>query len=240
MKSVLMKGIFWRVFSRKGLFMSKYRLTLLCSIILAGVLTLSGCASPAEEPGKLAGEHLEAGKQAMERGDHGRAVEEFQSAVAADSNLFEAHFRLGNALAALNRLPEAESAYKKALAMEPDDADALSNLGVVYYRMERFDEAIAHIRHALELKPDDAELHYNLGGVYFQKNQLESALEEFEIARSLDPALPEVYLGLGFAYKELGRNEEAISALEQFLKMSDDPTWSQYARNTLDEVRGLK
>ena len=41
----------------------------------------------------------------------------------------QAHLNLGNALLALDRLPEAAACYRRALELKPDFVEAHSNLG---------------------------------------------------------------------------------------------------------------
>jgi superkiller protein 3 len=57
-----------------------------------------------------------------------QAIAAYQKAIALNPNLPEAHYGLGNALAAQNRLRDAIAAYQRALQLNPKDAIAASQL----------------------------------------------------------------------------------------------------------------
>jgi len=63
-------------------------------------------------------------------------------------------------------------------------------------------------------------------------------LSEFQKAKELDPNLAESYLGLGSVYKLQGQSEQAISMLREYLRLSDDPTWREQARQMIIELGG--
>ena len=54
---------------------------------------------------------------------------EARQALAAQPNLAEGHFRLGDALFGQGKFDEAVAAYRQAIGIKPDYAEAHSNLG---------------------------------------------------------------------------------------------------------------
>jgi Flp pilus assembly protein TadD len=96
-----------------------------------------------------------------------------------------AHSNLGNVLGDLNRLPEAEAAYRQALALQPDYAIAYNDLGTVLYKLVRLYEAEAVCRQALVLRPDFAMAHDSLGNVLSELGRLPEA--EVAYRQALEP-----------------------------------------------------
>ena len=91
------------------------------------------------------------------------ALAQYQEALRLKPDFAEAHYNLGNALAALpDRLPEALAHYEEALRLNPDNAQAQNNIAVLYARSGRFDEATAHWELALKLDPGLSEARDNL------------------------------------------------------------------------------
>jgi tetratricopeptide (TPR) repeat protein len=80
------------------------------------------------------------------------AVAAYQNALKLAPNVAEAHFGLGNALAAAGRRDEAVDSYCRLLASHPDHAEAMANLGALA-ELRRLDEAIPILRSAIRLKP---------------------------------------------------------------------------------------
>jgi len=74
---------------------------------------------------------------------------------------------LGVALKRLERLREAEEAWKTALSHDPLDFHAHGNLGEQYARREEAQLAIFHFREAVRLRPEHPELLLNLGSMLF-------------------------------------------------------------------------
>lgn len=179
---------------------------------------------------------LREGRAAWEERDIDTTIEKLEAALRAGANSPEAHFLLGNAYAKKEQFAEAEQQYEVALDLDPDHIDARSNLGVIYYRQGELQEAEKVFRAALEQTPKDAEIRYNLGGVLASSHRLEEAVEQFRKAQELDPSLPEVYLGLGSAYKQQGRRQEAITALQEYVRLSQDAEWKARAEQMLREL----
>jgi len=98
-------------------------------------------------------------------------------------------YRLGNALMASSRIPEAISQYELALRIKPDFADDCSNLGAALMRIGRIPEAIERDQQALRLAPNSALTHYNLAGALLRAGRRQEAQAEYEKAVWLKPEL---------------------------------------------------
>ena len=205
------------------------------SDLLEGTLdSTSGKATPAGSFSEL----IEQAKADREANKPDAAIEKLEQAIRLDANSAEAHFLLGNAYVDKELLSQAEDQFLEALGIDDDYTDARSNLGVVCYRQGKLPEAEEAFLRALDAEPNDAEIHYNLGGVLVALNRVDEGLSQFLKANELDPSLPEPYLGLGSVYKMQGKTEEAITALKEYVKRSQDPTWRAQAESMISELEG--
>src|SRR5262249_35067866 len=89
------------------------------------------------------------GVLAAQRGDPQTAVERIGRAIAAKPEIPDFHNNLGEALRALDRLQEAEAAYRRALALDAEHPGALANLGTLSRTRRDLPQAIALYRRAL-------------------------------------------------------------------------------------------
>lgn len=98
--------------------------------------------------------------------------------------------KLGNQLARLNQLAEAETSYRAALTHEPDvltRGAALNGLGAVLMHTDRGDLAAAAFARAASLDPRDPHPLMNLALLHERAGRLEEAREAWARALERDP-----------------------------------------------------
>src|SRR5262245_64728458 len=81
----------------------------------------------------------------------------YRQALAAQPNIAEGHFRLGDALCGQGKFDEAGAAYRQAIGMKPDLAEAHGHLGLALAAPGKLDEAVAAYGQAIRIKPGLAE-----------------------------------------------------------------------------------
>jgi len=109
----------------------------------------------------------------------------------------EIHHKLGSALYALGRLPEAEACYRRAIELDPGSPTAHNEYGILLIQLERLAEGEASYRRATDLKPDYAVAHLNLANALSALGRLDEAKASFQRALLLEPGWQEgrsVYL----------------------------------------------
>jgi Flp pilus assembly protein TadD len=140
--------------------------------------------------------YLEQGREFYRNDEDTRAVEAFQKAIKLDSELAEAHFRLGLAYDATGQEKEAEEEYRKSVdtykrhfsSDEHDkDGEGHYNLGQTYAGLHLYSEAVREYRQATRLKPDDADIYYDLGLSLMRLAQYDEAAAAFSKSLELDP-----------------------------------------------------
>jgi len=116
------------------------------------------------------------------RGEYGRAVEAFRSALKAGAVSERTYNNLGLALARLNRLDEALDAFKYA----GGEARANNNLGYVLLTDDKPEMAVPYFERAVELAPS----YYVMAAENLNRARLAARFRKSAGARSLDGSTP--------------------------------------------------
>lgn len=132
---------------------------------------------------------------------------------------FTAHFNLGAALQAMNRLPEAVASFRQALAARPGSATAHNSLGAAFQSMGRLEDAMEHFRQAVRAAPGYAPARYNLGQSYALQTDFGNAITHLRKAAELLPNDVAIRNDLGAALLAAGRLDEAIRQLSHALSV---------------------
>ncbi len=132
-------------------------------------------------PGNPDSHYLLAGYY-QERGEHAKAIEEFQKVILIDPRHVEAHNGMGVSYDHLKDYARAAESYKRALGLNPDLDYVLNNLGYSYLLLGKTDEAIPVLRKAVALNEREGKFHNNLGLAYAVMGHMDLALTEFQLA----------------------------------------------------------
>lgn len=106
--------------------------------------------------------HANYGLAMFNMGHADRAVSSCLRALEASPDHIPALLLLGNASARLDRLVQAEHAYRRLLELSPAHAAACGNLANVLAYQGRQEEAVEYYRKALRLAPGQPGVHSNL------------------------------------------------------------------------------
>lgn len=85
--------------------------------------------------------------------------------------------RLGMSYHMLNRLRDAELAYKAAIKLDGQDNAAYNNLGILYYSQQKFSDAERQVRNALERDPENFLMRRNLRASRYARENVRKARE---------------------------------------------------------------
>ena len=126
--------------------------------------------------------------------------------VAAEPDLWEAHFALGLIARRTDDNVAAETHFRRVLDLWPDQPDALHELGVALLMAERTNDALRLLDQAAQLRPRDAGYLADAGFAHLRAGNLKAARERLAGASELDASDPitKAYL------TELARVETAI------------------------------
>ena len=80
-------------------------------------------------------------------------------------------------------------------------------------------------------------LYVNRGIVYAMKGEFDKAIPDYDKAIQLDSKYARPYYFRGVAYKALGRNTEAIADFKTCIKLTQEPSMIQAAKEALQKLQ---
>jgi tetratricopeptide (TPR) repeat protein len=143
-----------------------------------------------------------------------------------------AQLNLGNALARLGRLQEAQANFERALAIHPEFAEAHTHLGELLLQLGKFDDAALHCRRALKIRPDYAEAHHCLGNALLKLARVDDAIVSLRRAVTISPEFAEAHMTLGHAWRSIGRLDAAVAGYRAALLIKPDLVAAHIALGT--------
>lgn len=187
------------------------------AICLAIALPLCLATTYPEHAQDETGPNLRRGNQAMREGHPDRAVEYFQSVVAAAPKLAEAYLNLGLAYEQLGKQNEAADALTRALQLKPALPGANLFLGIADYRLNRLDAATKALHAEVERSPRSPKAWMWLGVTYLAENKPAEAALALDKAGSIDPKDLDIMYHRGRAHLLVSKD-----AYETMFKVSPD------------------
>jgi tetratricopeptide (TPR) repeat protein len=152
----------------------------------------------------------------------GKAIDQYQAAIAIDPGCAMSHYNLGVGLAATGRLDQAIEQYEETVRLQPDHALAQNNLGNALLIRGRLAAAMDCCQEALRICPQFAEAHYNVGAIWYSRGCVDEAIAEFQHALEANPGFAAAHYPLGLALTRRGRLDEAIEEYRRALETQPD------------------
>lgn len=164
---------------------------------------------------------FERGQGAHARGELEKALEFYEQAIKVRPEFPEAEFQRGNALASLNRLDEAETAFRRALSLKQNWSLPYSALGALLMRRERDKDAAEAFQQALVVDPQDNVALRLLSEISLRAGDTSRALE-LATRATQDPDAPtSARVGLAVAQRAAGHKADSRKTLDRIL--NDEP-----------------
>ncbi|MFZ9943215.1 MAG: tetratricopeptide repeat protein [Bacteroidia bacterium] len=139
-----------------------------------------------------------------ENGDTNQAINDFRSAVEANSNFYSAYHQLGM-IFQLRNDPICVGYFSNAIRIRPNSEEALYGRGLWYQEHEEFDKAIQDYTSIIKINPANKSAHFNLG--YLHQVHLKvynEAIKHFSKAIDVDPQYAEAYMNRGLCHEAIG------------------------------------
>jgi tetratricopeptide (TPR) repeat protein len=147
------------------------------------------------------------------------AIASYDTALALQPELVEAHNNRGIALQRLQRTAEALASFDRALSLRPQSAELHNNRGNVLRHLQRLPEALAACERAVALQADFAAAHNSRGLVLQALHRLEEAAASYQRSLALQPDMAEAHNNLGTVLCELGRPLDALASCSRALEL---------------------
>jgi tetratricopeptide (TPR) repeat protein len=179
------------------------------------------------------------GTQRFAARDWAGSIVEFQKAIRAFGDLYEAYYKIGIAQLELQQGYEAEAAFRKSIEISSGQyAPPLFGLGLALSYGGRFAEAEEAVRKGLDLEPLDAAGHFAMAWVLYTAGKTADAEQSAREAIRSNSNFAMAHLLLAQIYRRQNNNEAALVAeLNTFLRLDPDGPRSAGARAARAEAQ---
>ena len=156
---------------------------------------------------------------------HVDAIAEYEAAIKLAPTQPGLHEELGSEYRSVNKIPEAEVAFRRELEIDPHNVLATYKLGAI--EVEKGDGAKGKelIEAAQREKPGLVHVDYNLGRAEMLLGNDAAAADHFERVVKTDTdseVIEQAWFQLGTAYRRLHRMDEARNAMATYQQLKDE------------------
>jgi len=203
------------------------------------------------DPAKLKGRKLGNPKEkiavfnelsrAREMGIEGKpdeAIKIIQQIIAAEPDIIDAYFSIGNICFQNQRYKEALGYFQQVLGRKPDDSFAAINVILSYEAIGEFDEAERFALDYLAKGFEESQIYFTLGNMNFLRKKYEKAVTYLEKTLSLNAesaASHNLLAAIAIVRDDLRHAEEH---LQQAQKLNPDLSNIAYNKAQIAESRG--
>jgi tetratricopeptide (TPR) repeat protein len=204
-------------------------------------LTIQGCTAvlkqnPSNEIAAAA--YNNRGIAYDDKGDHDRAMADYNQAISLDPKDASHYFNRGNAYQDKDDDQHAIADYTKAIALDPKLARAYVKRGISYENADKHDEAIADLTKAIELAPKEATIYLARANAYDGKDDYDRSIADYNKAIELNPEDPVIFRFRGDVYKEKHDYERAVADYTKAIELDPKQAKSYFGRgDAYDELR---
>ena len=156
---------------------------------------------------------------------HVDAIAEYEAAIKLAPTQPGLHEELGTEYRSVNKIPEAEAAFRRELEIDPHNVLATYKLGAI--EVEKGDGAKGKelIEAAQRERPGLVHLDYNVGRAEMLLGNDAAAADHFERVVKTDTdseVIEQAWFQLGTAYRRLHRMDEARNAMATYQQLKDE------------------
>jgi len=171
-------------------------------------------------------------------GQHARAIEAFERALADNPSDTRTLFALGNTARALGLTPAAEEFYRRVLALEPGRLEAIVNLANLLRASGQFQAAEAVLCPALARDQKNPELLLVLGSVRREMSRPDEAIALYRQVLDEDSNSIAAQVNLADLLADRGEDTEALILYARALKSDPGNAQARLNRAVLHLLRG--
>lgn len=166
--------------------------------------------------------YINRGKAYGERGEHGKAIADFSSAISIKPASADAYNNRGNEYGELSQYDRAIADLTNAIELRKDFSEAFSNRGHVLMQAGRFEDAESDFTKAINLNPAYASGWYNRGNLYRKIRNFQQAIDDYSQALKFDEHMAEAYNNRGTAKTMIGDFKSAVNDFNIALQLEPD------------------
>jgi tetratricopeptide (TPR) repeat protein len=180
------------------------------------------------------------GMERLAAQDWAGSIPEFQKAIKAFSDLYEAYYKIGIAQLELQQTPEAEAAFRKAIELsEGRYAPPLFGLALALCNQGQYPEAEVAVRTGLDLEPMDAAGHFTLAWVLYTGEKIVEAEKSALDAVRYDPHFATAHLLLAQIHRKQNNQAAFVADLDNYLRLEPNGLRSAGVRLVRERAQTL-
>lgn len=168
--------------------------------------------------------HFYEGLRRQAGGDLQNAVAEYERALEAEPELWEAHSNLLAIYVALGQWDQGAKHYHAAVKIHPNRWETHHNYGILLSAQERFREAVDAFGKALDINPFSADAHNSLAEALAGLGRFEEAIRHARLAIENEPQSRRAHFILGGIELSRGKTAQAIDHFLATLTVEDERT----------------
>jgi tetratricopeptide (TPR) repeat protein len=189
---------------------------------------------------KIPGKAIDAYNKGMKRfaaQDWSGSLAEFQRAIAAYKDFYEAYYEVGLNNLELKVFADAEAAFRKSIELsEGRFAPALFGLGLTLGNGKQFDDALAFTRAGLMLEPTNPRGHFTLAWILFGAGRVADAKESAKQAVLYSPNFAMAHLLLAQIHQRENNPAAVVEELDAYLRIEPNGARSAGVKAARDQA----
>ena len=178
------------------------------------------------------------GTQKLAAKDYVGCIAEFQKAIAAYDDFYEAYYKIGIANLEMQASEPAEAAFRKSIALsESKYTPPLFGMGLALASQNQFADAEIYVRTGLQIEPTSPSGLLALGWVLFSAQRVVEAEKAAREAILYNPNLAMAHLLLAQIHRQQNNSAAMVNDLDAYLRLEPDGPRSRALRTTRDAVQ---
>ena len=170
--------------------------------------------------------------------DAAGGLADFQQAISAAPDYYEAHYEAAMAYLTLGNRGEAEKSFRKSIEVSTDKyGEAEVGLGTMMIDKGEYTAAERAIRRGIQLNPNLWLGHYELGRTFLNEKKISDARDSAEQARLLAPSAAIVYRLLSNIHLQQKDYPALLQDLDMYLKLDPDSPAGARAKQLREQVQ---
>jgi tetratricopeptide (TPR) repeat protein len=178
------------------------------------------------------------GTQKLEAKDYAGGIAEFQKAIAAYDDFYEAYYKIGIANLEMQASETAEAAFRKSIALsESKYTPSLFGMGLALASQKQYADAETYVRTGLQIEPTSPSGLLALGWVLYSAQRVVEAEKAAREAILYNPNLAMAHLLLAQIHRRQNNSAAMVEDLDAYLRIEPDGARSRALRTTRDEAQ---
>jgi tetratricopeptide (TPR) repeat protein len=178
------------------------------------------------------------GTQKLAAKDYAGGIAEFQKAIAAYDDFYEAYYKIGIANLEMQANEAAEAAFRKSIALsESKYTPPLFGMGLALASQKQYADAESYIRAGLQLEPTSPSGLLTLGWALYSEQRVVEAEKAARDAVLYNPNLAMAHLLLAQIHRRQKDSAAMVNDLDAYMRLDPDSSRSRALRTTRDEAQ---